>query len=216
MISKFFSKPAFIFISFLFFVSLTLSFIIILILINKKVLIDSSSFDFMQMLVRSSFTLIGAAISAGIALLIFTLQQNRIEYDKNELQDLYIAKIKDEHSNNLEVLKNLEEAIAPFENPPLAKMLLMTKQEEKNELKEFILIYYTQLDFSMFDSLFKDIRITDKDNIMLLTDVRKLKLINKYLKLILEEVTQVDPLEKLLSLLKDDLAQIPNPPSSPS
>ncbi|WP_273834889.1 hypothetical protein [Guptibacillus sedimenti] len=200
---KYLSKSSMFFLTLLFFASLTSSFIIILILINKNIIIDSSNFDLVQLLIRSSFTLIGASISAGIALILFSMQKHREEDAKERVQLLHVQKIKEEYTKNIEVANKLFDAMNPFESKAFAERLI----GEDVKIKELILIYYTQLDFSLYESLVKDLEY-NPELTELVTVISRLILIDKYLNVLLNNISDPKPMETLLDLIKRELSFI--------
>lgn len=186
----------------LFFTSLTLSFIIIQILINRNLVIDQDNVNIFDLLLKASFVLIGSSLSGFVAFLIFFLGDRKKEKEKAETEDKLISKIKDEAENNLRAYKKILEIFAKSSIEQIADLL----HKENSKIKEALLIYYTKLDFSIFQGTLKD--ISEKSYADNIDKWRKQKVVYDYLELLLTKIEHKENSIMLLEQIKNELIQL--------
>src|SRR5690242_2337653 len=106
---KFLSNAVFTIAIILFFTAITISFIIIQIIINRHLLIDQKNVNIFDLLLKSSFTLIGSSLSGFVAFLIFFLGDRKKEKEKSETETRLLSKIIDEADNNIKTYRKVLE-----------------------------------------------------------------------------------------------------------
>lgn len=184
----------------IFFTSLTLSFVIILIIINRNIVVDKENIDLFDLFVKSSFALIGSSISGFVAFMIFYLgdrkkDQERIKYEQNLL-----SKIIGETDNNLEVFKEVHSILKKGPINDTVELL----HREQSKIKESLLIFFTKLDFSILESSLKDISETDYTKYI--SRFRKQKVIYNYLELLLTQVQHKENTKILIERINIEIA----------
>lgn len=186
----------------LFFISLTISFIIIQIIIHRQLVIDQSNVNIFDLLLKASFVLIGSSLSGFVAFLIFFLGDRKKEKEKAETEEKIVIKIMDEAKNNLKIF---EQILLVFADIPIIKIaeLLHT---ENSKIKEALLIYYTKLDFSIFLTTLKDINTKSYgENI---DYWRKQKAVYDYLELLLTRIEHKENSIMLLEQIKKEIIDL--------
>lgn len=187
----------------IFFTSLTISFIIIQIVINKQLIIDQSTVNIFDIFIKASFALIGSSLSGFVAFLIFFLGDRKKEKEKRENEINLISKINDEYKNNIKIYKTLlESTFSDYQTEQIADLLQM----EKSAIKEGLLIYYTKLDFSIFNGSIKD--INEKNYIDNIQKWRKQKVIYEYLNLLLNNVNNKANVITLIELIRTEIINL--------
>lgn len=182
----------------LFFTSLTISFIIIQIVIHKQLVIDQTNVNIFDLLLKASFVLIGSSLSGFVAFLIFFLGDRKKEKEKVETEGKILTKIKDEMDNNLKIYKQILTVFAETPIEQIAELL----HKENSKIKEALLIYFTKLDFSIFNGTLKDINETSYiENIEYW---RKQKAVYDYLELLLTKIEHKDNSIMLLDQIKKE------------
>jgi hypothetical protein len=186
----------------LFFTSITISFIIIQIIINRHLVIDENDVNIFDLLLKSSFALIGSSLSGFVAFLIFFLGDRKKEKEKAETEIKLLTKIKDEAENNIRTYKKILEIFAKSSVEQIADLL----HKEKSKIKEALLIYYTKLDFSIFHSTLKD--ISEKSYAENIVDWRRQLAVYDYLELLLTKIEHKENSIMLLEQIKSELIQL--------
>lgn len=186
----------------LFFIALTLSFTIILIIIFRHLVIDQDNVNIFDLLLKASFALIGSSLSGFVAFLIFFLGDRKKEKEKAETEAKMLSKLSDEATNNIQIYKQMLEVFADTSIEHLAKLLHL----ENSKIKEALLIFYTKLDFSIFQATLKD--ISEKSYVENIDHWRKQKVIYDYLDLLLTKINQEENSITLLNLIKSEIIQL--------
>lgn len=196
---KFLSNAIFTLAIILFFTSLTISFIIIQIIINRHLVINGNNVNIFDLLLKASFTLIGSSLSGFVAFLIFFLGDRKKEKEKAETERKIITKIKDEAENNIRIYKQILSVFAESPVEKLADLLHI----EKSKIKEALLIYYTKLDFSIFQAALKE--ISEKSYLENIDNWRKQKAVYDYLELLLTKIQNKENSIMLLEQIKKEI-----------
>lgn len=186
----------------LFFTALTLSFIIFLIIINRHIIIDKNNVDIFDLLLKASFALIGSSLSGFTALLVFFLGDRKKEKEKLENETRLLSKIKEEASINLNIFKEIYNVISDTKIEDIAELVHM----ENSKVKEGLLIFYTRLDFSLFEASVKD--LNEKSYLDNISYWRKQKTIYDYLKVLLTNIQNKDNSITLLRIIRDEINEL--------
>jgi len=199
---KFLSNTVFTLAIILFFLSLTISFIVIQIMIHRQIIIDQTNVDLFDLLLKASFVLIGSSLSGFIAFLIFFLGDRKKEKEKAKTETKSFIKIKNEAENNLKIYK---EMLSIFSETPINKIADLLHMED-SKIKEALRIYYTKLDFSFFHESRKE--INEKDFAENIDYWRKQQSVYKYLGLLLTDIEHKENSITLLELIKNEIIQL--------
>ncbi|RRN68446.1 hypothetical protein EI200_19710 [Peribacillus simplex] len=186
----------------LFFTALTLSFIILQIIINRHIVIDKNNVDIFDLLLKASFALIGSSLSGFTALLVFFLGDRKKEKEKVENETKLLSKIKEEASINLNIFKQILNVVSETKIEELAEIIHL----ENSKVKEGLMIFYTRLDFSLFEASVKD--LNEKSYLDNISYWRKQKTIYDYLKLLLTNIQNKDNSITLLRLIRDEIISL--------
>lgn len=182
----------------LFFTSLTISFIIIQIIINRQFVIDQTNVNIFDLILKASFVLIGSSLSGFVAFLIFFLGDRKKDKEKAETEGKILIKIKDEAGNNLKIYKQILKVFAETPVEQIAELL----HKNNSKIKEALLIYYTKLDFSIFHATLKD--ISEKSYAENIDHWRKQKAVYDYLELLLTKIEHKENSIMLLEQIKKE------------
>ena len=183
------------------FIATFLSFSMILLLINKKILIDKNSVDILDMYIKASFVLIGSTLSGLVALFIFYLQERSKREDKKENEKKHYENIYDEFADNIEVYKKLSNIMRKDSLSQLA-----TEIVEEQELKEILLVLYTQLNFTFYIEYLKELKSEEYANC-----IKAFKFayqIYNYLGLVINKLDNKENIETILRLIKEKMDKI--------
>lgn len=177
------------------------SFSLILILINNKIVIDQSNVNLFDMFVKSSFTLIGSTLSGLVAIFIFSLQEGSKKKEKLDNQEKHYKNIIQEFETNISVLERIESMldIGTFEE--VANDIL-----EEKEVKEMLLVIYTQLNFTFYINHLSELKMERYGN-----SIRVFKLtyqVYKYIDLIVNKLNSKQNVKVLLGQMKRDIIKI--------
>ncbi|AMX83611.1 hypothetical protein GS3922_07990 [Geobacillus subterraneus] len=177
------------------------SFSLILLLINKKFLIDEKSVDLLDMYIRASFVLIGSTLSGIVAFFIFYLQEKSKEREKKENEEKHYENIRDEFEDNRAVLKKVIKIMGEGSLSDLAAEIA-----EEKEVKEIFLAVYTQLNFTFYLDFLKELKNKEYSNHI--KAFKKSYQIYKYLDLIINKLENKENIEQILKLIKDDIVEM--------
>ena len=177
------------------------AFSLILLLITKNILIDSKDINLLDMCIRSAFVLLGSTLSGCVAIFIFSLQERSKKIEKDEKELGYYKNIKGELSSNYKVIEKITKLINDSSIEDLAKQIHTTK-----EVKELILVIFTQLNFSYYDSLVKEINKTEFNNCKEAAHLSHQ--IYKYLDVIINKLDDEDNIATILRLIKNDILEL--------
>ncbi|PHG30407.1 hypothetical protein COI60_24870 [Bacillus toyonensis] len=194
-------KKVFNLVIFVVFLATFFSFTLILLLINKGIIIDQNSINLLDMFIKSSFTLLGSTLSGVIAVFVFSLQEESRRKEKLESQIKYYKNLKREFENNINVLEKIE---SMMDNGTLEEVASDIVAEK--EVKEILLVMYTQLNFTFYLNNLNEIRIDKYEN-----SIRVFQLsyqIYKYLEIIIKELDDKGNVKALLAQMKRDIVKI--------
>ncbi|KXO03077.1 hypothetical protein AYK81_28720 [Bacillus thuringiensis] len=194
-------KKVFNLVIFVVFLATFFSFTLILLLINKGIIIDQKSINLLDMFIKSSFTLLGSTLSGVIAVFVFSLQEESRRKEKLESQIKYYKNLKREFENNINVLEKIE---SMMDNGTLEEVASDIVAEK--EVKEILLVMYTQLNFTFYLNNLNEVRIDKYEN-----SIRVFQLsyqIYKYLEIIIKELDDKGNVKTLLAQMKRDIVKI--------
>ncbi|WP_062105247.1 hypothetical protein [Bacillus niameyensis] len=186
----------------LFFISLTISFVLIQIIINKNLIIDQDNINIVDILIKSSFALIGSTLSGFVAFLIFFLGDRKNQKEIKEHEEKLLSIIKDESKNNLRIYSEIAEI---FKSTPVEKIAEIL-HKDPSRIKEMLFIYFIKIDFSILDSALKE--IPEKDYLENIANWRRQKSIHNYLELLLTKVEDKENTIILLMQIENGINQL--------
>lgn len=174
------------------------SFTLVLIAINKNLIIDTSNVDIFDMMIKASFALIGSVLSGFVAFLIFTLQQRKSSLEQSEM----LVKIDTEFKSNVNIIQKIYDNIASYPSDDIYELIA----KDGSQIRELLVVYSSQLDFTVYDALLKSIQSTAfKNNI---DKWKKVILVRNYLKLITEKSYSKENATILIDQLKSEMQQL--------
>ncbi|PFC51170.1 hypothetical protein CN282_12345 [Bacillus thuringiensis] len=183
------------------FLAVFASFSLILILINSKIVIDQNNVNLFDLFVKSSFTLIGSTLSGLVAIFIFSLQEGSKKKERLDNQEKHFKNIMQEFETNISVLERIESIMDIGTLEEVAKDIL-----EEKEIKEMLLVIYTQLNFTFYVNHLSELKIERYGN-----SIKVFKLtyqVYKYIDLIINKLDSKQNVKVLLGQMKRDIIKI--------
>lgn len=183
------------------FLAVFASFSLILILINSKIVIDQNNVNLFDLFVKSSFTLIGSTLSGLVAIFIFSLQEGSKKKERLDNQEKHFKNIMQEFETNISVLERIESIMDIGTLEEVAKDIL-----EEKEIKEMLLVIYTQLNFTFYVNHLSELKMERYGN-----SIKVFKLtyqVYKYIDLIVNKLDSKQNVKVLLGQMKRDIIKI--------
>jgi hypothetical protein len=183
-----------------FFLALTSALSIILLLINKGILFTNNNIDLLDLMFKTSFTLIGSTLSGLVAFLIYFLQDKRGKNEKAIAENQHLMMIKKEFSHNVSILSKVYEIFKEGSSEDIAEVLI----KPNSKVKESLSIYKNMLDTSIFKE--SRSKISDKEFLANVDHWNKVNIINRNLELLLKEITNKESAVTILEHIKREIA----------
>lgn len=177
------------------------AFSLILLLINKSILIDTKHVNLLDMYIRSSFVLLGSTLSGIIAIFIFSLQERSKRIEKDQKEIMYHLNIKEELDFNYKVIGKISKLMVESSIEELA-----TDIKESKEVKEILLVIFTQLNFSFYEDFIKEINQKEFEDSKKAAHI--CYQIYKYLDVVINKLDDVENIATILRLIKSDTSEL--------
>lgn len=186
----------------IFFLALTSSFTIILFIIFHNIIFDTAHVNFLDMLIKSSFSLIGSTLSGFVAILIFFLGDRKQRREKAEKEKKHLEKILDEFNMNIQVLKTMLGTFEDYTTDEIADFLFI----EDNKIKGYMQIFSVRLDFTFYGKSRDE--INEQEYLNHINKLRKMHAIGKYLDTLVTKITNKENAKGLLDLIKKESMEL--------
>lgn len=184
--------------------STTFALLLFFIILNKELIIDDSSVDWFDMLIKSSFTLLGSTLSGFVAILVFYLNYLREKRkEKNKSERLLKLIAKDFNANKI-MLDKISEII----NSELTDNIADYLMHDKNEVLELFVITSTKIAGGLFEDNVQDLQ--DEDHIKIIEPLTIMKSCKSTLNLIVSGINSKENLKLLIDQFKIELILLQN------
>lgn len=187
-------------------ISLTISFLLFLIIINKELVIDENNVDWFDMLIKSSFTLVGSTLSGFVAILVFYLNYLREKKNDKAKSKRLLKLISKDFNNKKEMLDKISEVISTEPTEKIADYLL----HSESEVLELFIITSAKIADNMLEESIQDLE--NEDQMKILEPLSVLKSCKSILSLITSGIKSKENLKLLIDQLKKDLVILQNFP----
>jgi len=189
--------------------STTFSLLLFFIIINKGIIIDQNNVDWFDMLIKSSFTLLGSTLSGFIAVLVFYLNYLREKRNEDKRSRKMLTLITKELNRQKAILTKISSTINSASSDDISNSLL----EADSEVLGLFIITYTKIANDTFDSNIQE--LSGEDYLSVIEQLTLIRSCQTTLKLITNGIKSHSNLIFLIGQFKTELINLESLPKLP-
>lgn len=186
--------------------STTLSLLLFFIILNKGIIIDQNNVDWFDLLIKSSFTLLGSTISGFIAILVFYLNYLREKRGSNKKSKKILLLMSRELDSHKSILNRISGIVTSTSSEDISSYLL----KPDNEVLGLFIITYTKISTNSFESNIQE--LSNEDYLIIIEQMTVMKSCQTTLKLITDGINSPSNLKFLVDQFKTELVNLESLP----